>query len=272
MSSVDVIVPCYRYGHFLRACVEHVLNQQISDLRILIIDDASPDNTAEVAAELMKGDHRVEFLRHRKNIGHLATYNEGLEWVSAEYMLLLSADDVVLPGALIRAAEVIDGHPEVGMTFGRVIYFPAGFAVSQFSEGKVPIRPASFQKAAAIIDDSAEARDFVETDAGPAAARGGSFIEGPFGATDLGYRILGTAEFMRSCRHSNQVHTATAIVRSAVQKSIGGYRMELPRAGDMEMWLRFAIHAPVAYIDSYQAASRVHGNKHGPSAITRRRY
>ncbi len=49
MSFVDVIVPCYRYGHFLRECVESVLEQEVN-VRVLIIDDASPDDTAEVAA------------------------------------------------------------------------------------------------------------------------------------------------------------------------------------------------------------------------------
>ena len=45
MSSVDVIVPCYRYAHFLRECVESILSQSIGNVRVLIIDDASPDKT-----------------------------------------------------------------------------------------------------------------------------------------------------------------------------------------------------------------------------------
>ena len=108
MSSVDVIVPCYRYGHFLRGCVESALAQTGADVRVLIIDDASPDNTAEVATELAKEDSRVSFFRHAVNKGHIATYNEGIEWVSGDYMLLLSADDYLLPGALARAAELMD--------------------------------------------------------------------------------------------------------------------------------------------------------------------
>ena len=44
-----MIVPCYRYGHYLRQCVESVLSQSHGDLRVLIIDDASPDHTEEVA-------------------------------------------------------------------------------------------------------------------------------------------------------------------------------------------------------------------------------
>jgi hypothetical protein len=116
-----VFVPCYRYGHFLRQCVESVLGQSGVSVRVLIIDDASPDNTAEVAAALVSEDPRVSFIRHIENKGHIATYNEGIEWASADYMLLLSADDYLLPGALKRAADLMDTHPEVGFTFGNVI-------------------------------------------------------------------------------------------------------------------------------------------------------
>src|SRR5262245_9653241 len=93
MSSVDVIVPCYRYGHFLRECVESVLTQSHKHVRVLILDDASPDNTSEIGAELAREDPRVGLVRHQFNKGHIATYNEGIDWVSADYMLLLSADD-----------------------------------------------------------------------------------------------------------------------------------------------------------------------------------
>jgi glycosyltransferase involved in cell wall biosynthesis len=121
VSSVDVIVPCYRYGHFLRECVESVLSQTDVDDRVLIIDDASPDNTAEVAAELVREDPRVTCIRHSENKGHIGTYNQGIKWASADYMLILSADDYLLPGALSRAAHLMDAHPEVGFTFGNVM-------------------------------------------------------------------------------------------------------------------------------------------------------
>ena len=121
MSSVDVIVPCYRYGHFLRECVESVLAQSLNDIRVLILDDASPDNTAEVGADLAREDSRVTLMRHDFNKGHIATYNEGIDWASADYMLLLSADDYLLPGALDRAARLMESHPEVGFVFGKAM-------------------------------------------------------------------------------------------------------------------------------------------------------
>jgi glycosyltransferase involved in cell wall biosynthesis len=135
MSSIDVIVPCYRYGHFLRECVGSILAQKIDRLRVLIIDDASPDDTSQVAAALTREDPRVTYLRHCANKGHIATYNEGIAWASAEYMLILSADDYLLPGALSRAAIIMDKHPEVGFTFGKVIRFEGDGSICQTITG-----------------------------------------------------------------------------------------------------------------------------------------
>lgn len=123
MSRVDVIIPCYRYAHFLEACVTGVLDQPGVEVRVLILDDESPDDTPQVGQRLARADSRVEYRRHAVNKGHLATYNEGLEWASGDYALLLSADDLVTPGALGRAAALMDAHPEVGLCYGRQIVF-----------------------------------------------------------------------------------------------------------------------------------------------------
>lgn len=49
MSCVNIIIPCYGYGRYLRECVTSVLTQSWVDIRVLIIYDALPDNTAEIA-------------------------------------------------------------------------------------------------------------------------------------------------------------------------------------------------------------------------------
>ena len=121
MNSVDVIVPCYRYGRFLRESVESVLQQEGVQVRVLIIDDASPDDTPVVGEALAREDARVTFRRHAHNAGHIATYNEGLEWASADCLLLLSADDYLLPGALKRAVKVLNDHPRMSFVFGEAV-------------------------------------------------------------------------------------------------------------------------------------------------------
>ncbi|HEY7116357.1 MAG TPA: glycosyltransferase [Tepidisphaeraceae bacterium] len=118
MASVDVFIPCYKYAHYLRGCVESVLKQEGVDVRVLILDDCSPDNTPEVARQLMADDSRVEYHRNATNRGHIETYNIGIEWCAGDYCLLLSADDMLVPGALARAARVMNEHPDVALTYG----------------------------------------------------------------------------------------------------------------------------------------------------------
>ena len=106
MSTVDVVIPCYNYARYLRACVDSVLSQEGVHTRVLIIDDASSDETAQVGSELAAADTRVEFRRHETNKGHIATYNEGLiGWSTGDYAVLLSADDMLAPDSLKRATR-----------------------------------------------------------------------------------------------------------------------------------------------------------------------
>ena len=219
MSSVDVIVPCYRYGRFLTQCVKSVLSQTGPAVRVLILDDASPDNTAEVAEGLAREDSRVTSIRHAQNLGHIATYNEGLEWASAKYVLLLSADDYLLPNALRDATELMDANSDVGFTFGKVIEFK---------------------------EDSANEPPTVAT-------------------TSTGFnpgtaRILTGRSFIDLNGPRNIVPTPTAVVRTALQHQVGGYRPDLPHTADLELWLRLAAHASVGIFDDYKAVYRRHAN------------
>src|SRR5206468_2541062 len=68
-------------------------------------------------------DERVQVRTHAENIGHLATYNEGLQWATADYVLILSADDLLTPGALQRALRVLDAHGDVSFVFGQGLTF-----------------------------------------------------------------------------------------------------------------------------------------------------
>jgi glycosyltransferase involved in cell wall biosynthesis len=176
----------------------------------LILDDASTDDTPAICAELAARDPRVEFSRHPVNIGHIATYNEGIELARGEYMLVLSADDFLLPGALARATAVLDADPGIGLVYGICLGYHAGDRLPDPNEEIVRAQV--------------------------------------FHSVDLIERLA----------VNNCISTATAIVRTSVQKRLGFYRPELPHAGDLEMWLRFALHSKVAYLPVMQAAHRYH--------------
>lgn len=226
MSSIDVMVPCYNYGRFLRECVESILSQSGVDIRVLIIDDASPDNTAEIGAQLAREDARVSFYRHSGNKGHISTFNEGVDWASADYFLLISADDFLFPDALGRAVGLMNRHPEVGFIFGKAVDFI-------LTDGDYISQPQTFvNKVITQITDNLESR------------------------TLSGVEFLKLIETSRSV---NIVRTPTAVVRTELQKRVGGYLSELPHSADMEMWLRLSAHASVGILNEYQAATRYHG-------------
>jgi glycosyltransferase involved in cell wall biosynthesis len=225
MSSIDVVVPCYKYGHFLSQCVQSVLAQHGPSVRVLIIDDASPDNTHDVATALARCDPRVSVIRHASNRGHTPTYNEGLEWASGDYMLLLSADDYLLPGALARAAHVLDARPDVGLVFGKAFGgTPEGLIRDDYLAGR--------------------RRDETEVE----ILTGERFLE------------------VSGCRAI--VPTPTAVVRVALQKRLGYYRIDLPHTSDMEMWYRFAAHGGVGVLGAFQAVYRLHGSNMSCSYFT----
>jgi glycosyltransferase involved in cell wall biosynthesis len=136
MPIADIIVPCYRYGHFLERCVASVLAQGVPDIRILIIDDASPDGSGTVARDIAGRDARITAIVHPLNRGHIATYNEGIAWAEARYLLVLSADDMLAPGALARAIDVMEKNSSVVLTYGGwVEIFGDGDAITPMAAG-----------------------------------------------------------------------------------------------------------------------------------------
>jgi glycosyltransferase involved in cell wall biosynthesis len=119
--GVDVAIPCYEYGRFLRDCVTSVLTQGIRGLRVLIIDNASSDDSVEVAKQLAAEDRRVEVAVHQSNLGPHVSFNEGIDWARSEYFMVLSADDLLAPGCLASAISIMEQHPNVGLAQGRAV-------------------------------------------------------------------------------------------------------------------------------------------------------
>jgi glycosyltransferase involved in cell wall biosynthesis len=114
--KVTFIIPCYKLAHLLPECIDSILQQTYRDFEVLILDDCSPDNTAEVARSFT--DPRVHSIRNESNLGHLHNYNKGIAMARGEYVWLISADDRLRkPYALERYVRVMDEHPSVGYAF-----------------------------------------------------------------------------------------------------------------------------------------------------------
>jgi Glycosyl transferase family 2 len=127
--TVSVIVPCFNYGHLLEGCLESVLSQREVEVRVLLIDDHSTDDSATLARRLAQRDERIQVRCHSENIGLIATANEGLALAHGAYVVLLSADDLLAPGALQRATSIMDGDERIGMVYGRPLLAYEGRAL-----------------------------------------------------------------------------------------------------------------------------------------------
>lgn len=116
-------MPCYNYGHHLPFALASVLGQPGLDVDVIVIDDASPDGSGAIVRALAERDERVRAILHEHNRGHIATYNEGLEAATGDYVVLMSADDALTPGSLARATALLEAEPSVGLVYG----FPINF-------------------------------------------------------------------------------------------------------------------------------------------------
>lgn len=120
---VSVVIPCYRYGDYLPAAVASALDHEGLDVDVLVVDDASPDDSASVARDLAAADPRVDVLVHEQNAGHIQTYNDGLAKARGDYVVLLSADDLLPGNSLTRAVALMEAHPRVGLVYGHARSF-----------------------------------------------------------------------------------------------------------------------------------------------------
>ena len=114
--TVSFVVPCYKLGHFLAECVGSVLSQTYADWELLIMDDCSPDHTAEVAKSFQ--DPRVKHVRNEQNLGLVNNFNKGVGLSRGKYVWIISADDYLRrPYTLERYVELMEKHPTVGYAY-----------------------------------------------------------------------------------------------------------------------------------------------------------
>jgi glycosyltransferase involved in cell wall biosynthesis len=110
--TVGVVVPCYRHGLFLDACIASVKAQTVPAAQIIVVDDASNDpETAEALARLDE-DPEVTVLRQPENSGPSAARNRAFAQLKTSYVLPIDADDELLPDAIERMLAQLEAAPE----------------------------------------------------------------------------------------------------------------------------------------------------------------
>ncbi|HGY92356.1 MAG TPA: glycosyltransferase [Planctomycetes bacterium] len=122
---VSVVIPCKDYGRFLVEAVQSVLNQGMSELEVIVVDDGSADETAVRARDLQRSlgearDGAPSFrLISQECSGQPAkSRNRGIAAARGRYVLCLDADDRLEPDSLAPLVACLDEDPEVGIAYG----------------------------------------------------------------------------------------------------------------------------------------------------------
>jgi glycosyltransferase involved in cell wall biosynthesis len=112
---VSCIIPAYNYAGWIGAAIDSVLAQrQADDIEIVVVDDGSTDNTAEVVAAY---GERVRYV-HKENGGLVSSVDRGIAEAMGTYLTLLDADDTWPHDRLTPLLDVMEARPEVGLVYG----------------------------------------------------------------------------------------------------------------------------------------------------------
>lgn len=114
--KISVCIPTYNRAPYLHNALRSVLRQTLEDFEIVVYDDASTDETMQVAYAF--GDPRIRYFRQPVNAGVAATRNACLAVARGQFIAWLDSDDEYLPEMLAVQSGVLDAHPQVAMVHG----------------------------------------------------------------------------------------------------------------------------------------------------------
>lgn len=119
--TVSAVMPTYNGAAYLRAALDSVLAQTFTDWELIVIDDGSQDETAEILAAYR--DPRIRVRRLSAHSGRAAARNAGLDLVTGRFVAMCDSDDISLPHRFATQVSFLDRHPEVDVVSGHMLVF-----------------------------------------------------------------------------------------------------------------------------------------------------
>ena len=119
VAKISVCIPVYNGEDYLKEAIDSVLSQEFTDFELIIVDNQSTDSTIKIIESYK--DKRIKLFRNDTNIGMIPNWNRALELAGGEYIKILPADDLLMPGCLKLQAEVLenDTNKEISLVSGR---------------------------------------------------------------------------------------------------------------------------------------------------------
>lgn len=131
--NVSVVIPTYNRGYCILRAVESVIKQSVNCLEILVVDDGSTDDTADVLENYIrryKLQNKINFIR-TKNSGVSAARNLGVSESSGDWLAFLDSDDEWLSDKILKQTDYLKKNPTVPLVHGEEIWIRNGVRVNQ---------------------------------------------------------------------------------------------------------------------------------------------
>ncbi|KOP37322.1 glycosyltransferase family 2 protein [Flavobacterium sp. WLB] len=107
---VSILTPTYNTEKFIRATIESVQNQTYQNWEMILVDDASTDETVKIIADFAEKDNRIKLFKLPKNSGNGFARNVALEKASGKYIAFLDADDLWFPNKLEKQLQFLNAN------------------------------------------------------------------------------------------------------------------------------------------------------------------
>jgi glycosyltransferase involved in cell wall biosynthesis len=134
VPKVSVVIPTHNMARYLPVAIDSALGQGYPNIEIIVVDDGSTDDTAEVLRPYLSHIRCI----HQEQRGLSGARNRALEVISGEYVRLLDADDALCPDTLSRQAELLDRYPRVALVHGQAHIVDSGGNVRGLRKSRLP--------------------------------------------------------------------------------------------------------------------------------------
>jgi glycosyltransferase involved in cell wall biosynthesis len=125
MPHVSVVTPTYNRAHLVGRTIESLVAQRFQDWDLLVVDDASRDETVDVVQRYCQRDSRIRLVVNEQNVGLTRNWNRCLEMAAGPLVELLQSDDLIDSDYLELVSEFYDEHPQVGFVAASCRYIDA---------------------------------------------------------------------------------------------------------------------------------------------------
>ena len=221
---VSVIIPNYNHSRFLKRRIQSVLDQTYQDFEIILLDDASPDNSVEILSKFAQDSRVYKTIFNETNSGTtFKQWNKGISHARGDYIWLAESDDYADKDLLKRLVHPLDSHPNVG--------------VSYCQSWKVDERDRIFSSMQYWTDD---------------------LDKGRWSKSFINSGLDECSQYMvRKCTIPN----ASAVVfRRSVYEKVGGADESFRLSGDWMLWAKMLLVSDLAFTAEPLNFFRMHSN------------